>query len=168
MYKIRNFTFMIIAVVALFFARTLSEPILLAKENSKVVIGESEVLTVGNFNNNKDYNKREIGSTFKERKINYLINGMIPLIMYLLSLVCLLDLIKTTYKKFMKEDIITYKTSYLLLLVFQMSLIGLISFYVADISYETLIIWVIGAILTVQVAFHGSYLIDLVKISKER
>lgn len=162
MSRIRNFTFMIIAVVALFFARSLSEPLLLAKENTKE---KGAAIYVGNFNST---NHSEASNIIKENKVNYLINGMIPLIMYLLSLVCLLDLIKNTYKKFLKECIITYKASYLFLLVFQMSLIGLMSFYVADISYGTLIIWVIGAILTVQFAFHGSYLIDLVKISKER
>lgn len=166
MHKIRNVLIMFIALISIFMARFLSEPYIELNNLKMAEKENSEVVQVGNFNNNslESINNEEV----LKDSLNFsnMINGVVPVVMYLLSVLCLLDLIKATYIKFMKEDNLIYKTAFILLIVFQMIFIGLISFYVAEMSMKILLIWILLALILTRIIYEGSYFIDIVKASR--
>lgn len=157
---IRNIILMIVAVAVIIGGRVLSFPII-EYDDSYSMKYEEEAIEAGNFGNINVLN----GSTTEDSGIKYFINGFIPLAMYLLSVLCLLELIRNTYIKYLKEDSLVYKTILILLLILQMSLIGLISFYVADISYKVMIIWILVAVVLVRIVYEGNYFVDILKMS---
>lgn len=166
MHKIRNVLIMFIALISIFMARFLSEPYI-ELNNLKMAEKENrEVVQVGNFNNNSLESINNEQALKDNLNFSNMINGIIPVVMYLLSVLCLLDLIKATYIKFMKEDNLIYKTAFILLIVFQMIFIGLISFYVAEMSIKILLIWILLALILTRIIYEGSYFIDIVKASK--
>ena len=166
MHKIRNVLIMFIALISIFMARFLSEPYI-ELNNLKMAEKENrEVVQVGNFNNNSLESINNEQALKDNLNFSNMINGIIPVVMYLLSVLCLLDLIKATYIKFMKEDNLIYKTAFILLIVFQMIFIGLISFYVAEMSIKILLIWILLALILTRIIYEGSYFIEIVKASK--
>ena len=166
MHKIRNVLIMFIALISIFMARFLSEPYI-ELNNLKMAEKENrEVVQVGNFNNNSLESINNEQALKDNLNFSNMINGIIPVVMYLLSVLCLLDLIKATYIKFMKEDNLIYKTAFILLIVFQMIFIGIISFYVAEMSIKILLIWILLALILTRIIYEGSYFIDIVKASK--
>ena len=166
MHKIRNVLIMFIALISIFMARFLSEPYI-ELNNLKMAEKENrEVVQVGNFNNNSLESINNEEALKDNLNFSNMINGIIPVVMYLLSVLCLLDLIKATYIKFMKEDNLIYKTAFILLIVFQMIFIGIISFYVAEMSIKILLIWILLALILTRIIYEGSYFIDIVKASK--
>ncbi|MDU1414191.1 MAG: hypothetical protein E6929_15350 [Clostridium sp.] len=166
MHKIRNVLIMFIALISIFMARFLSEPYIELNNLKMAEKENSEVVQVGNFNNNSLNSINREEALKDNLNFSNMINGIIPVVMYLLSVLCLLDLIKATYIKFMKEDNLIYKTAFILLIVFQMIFIGLISFYVAEMSMKILLIWILLALILTRIIYEGSYFIDIVKASK--
>lgn len=166
MHKIRNVLIMFIALISIFMARFLSEPYIELNNLKMAEKENSEVVQVGNFNNNSLESINNEEALKDNLNFSNMINGIIPVVMYLLSVLCLLDLIKATYIKFMKEDNLIYKTAFILLIVFQMIFIGLISFYVAEMSMKILLIWILLALILTRIIYEGSYFIDIVKASK--
>lgn len=166
MHKIRNVLIMFIALISIFMARFLSEPYIELNNLKMAEKENSEVVQVGNFNNNSLNSINNEEALKDNLNFSNMINGIIPVVMYLLSVLCLLDLIKATYIKFMKEDNLIYKTAFILLIVFQMIFIGLISFYVAEMSMKILLIWILLALILTRIIYEGSYFIDIVKASK--
>lgn len=166
MHKIRNVLIMFIALISIFMARFLSEPYI-ELNNFKIAEKENrEVIQVGNFNNNSLNSTNNEQALKDSLNFSNMINGVVPVVMYLLSVLCLLDLIKATYIKFMKEDNLIYKTAFILLIVFQMIFIGLISFYVAEMSMKILLIWILLALILTRIIYEGSYFIDIIKASR--
>lgn len=166
MHKIRNVLIMFIALISIFMARFLSEPYIELNNLKMAEKENSEVVQVGNFNNNSLESINNEEALKDNLNFSNMINGIIPVVMYLLSVLCLLDLIKATYIKFMKEDNLIYKTAFILLIVFQMIFIGLISFYVAEMSMKILLIGILLALILTRIIYEGSYFIDIVKASK--
>lgn len=163
-FKIKCGVMLCIVILAIFLARGISKPLW---ENSYDMSYESnineEVVSVGAFGEEKTDNKPELREdripTLKEM-IKVVSDGTVPLLMYLLSVLCLVDLIKSTYEKFNKDKDLVDKTLYVFLIIGQMSLIGLISYYVATISFEILIIWILFTLVATGAVYLGPSLVS--------
>lgn len=158
-YKLKCVVMTIIVIIAVFMARDLSKPLW---ENGYDISYENNIyedsVSVGAFGEeNQDEVlefRQERVSSFKEI-IDLISKGAVPLIMYLLSVLCLVDLIKSTYIKFNNEEDLLDKTVYVLFIVGQMVMIGLISYYVISISIEVLILWIFVAISVTSALYLG-------------
>lgn len=163
-FKIKYGVMMGVIILAIFMARDLSRPLW---ENGYEMSYETniieETVAVGAFGEEKTNNEPEVRadrvSTFKE-VLNLVSQGVVPLIMYLLSVLCLVDLIKSTYNKFNAEQDLIDKTLYIILIIGQMSLVGLISYFVVTISFEILIIWLLFTLILVGILYLGPSLIQ--------
>jgi len=153
----------VLVVIAVFMARNLSGSLL---ENGYDMSYENnireETVSVGAFGEENKSDSVELRKDrlpyFKE-VIDLIRDGAVPLIMYLLSVLCLVDLIKSTYTKFNDENDLVDKTLYILFIIGQMAMIGLISYYVVTISFEVLIIWLLVALLLTVALYLGPSLI---------
>lgn len=163
-FKIKCGVMTCIIIIAVFMARDLSRPLW---ENGYDMSYESNIteesVTVGAFggeNINKEPEVRtERIPTFKHI-VDLVSQGAVPLIMYLLSVLCLVDLIRSTYSKYNKEKDLIDKTLYIMLILGQMGLIGLISYYVVTISFEILVIWLLFTLIVTAAVYIGPSLIQ--------
>lgn len=157
MFKFKSTLVLFVAIAAIFFGRILSVPLVSGEYNNGTMDNEIAVYA-GNFNQRVD--------EVQEDKSSILIHGVAPLIMYMLSLLCLIDLIKSTFTKFISENDMVYKTLYILLMILQLSLMAVISFYVADMTIKVLVIWLLIALVLVRVIYEGNYFMEVLKKSK--
>lgn len=163
-FKIKCAVITCIIIIAVFMARDLSRPLW---ENGYDMSFESNIIeesvTVGAFGEEKVSKEPEVRTeripTFKHI-LDLVSRGAVPLIMYLLSVLCLVDLIKNTYHKYNKENDLIGKTLYIFLILGQMGLIGLISYYVVTISFEILIIWLLFTLLVTALVYLGPSLVE--------
>lgn len=169
LYKFKCIVMTLVVFIAVFMARELSLP--LAENNYDMGYETNiyeETISVGAFGeentNSYEFRKDRVRS-FKEI-LNIMNEGLIPLVMYLLSVLCLVDLIKSTYLNFNQENDLIDKTLYILFIVGQMAILGLISYYVLSISFEVLIIWLIIAIMLVLIIYVGPSIIKERKMNR--
>ncbi|MEG2934979.1 MAG: hypothetical protein RR844_00655 [Clostridium sp.] len=163
-FKIKCGVMTCIIIIAVFMARDLSRPLW---ENGYDMSYESNIteesVTVGAFGGENTSVEPEVRteriSTFKHI-VDLVSQGAVPLIMYLLSVLCLVDLIKSTYSKYNKERDIIDKTLYIMLIIGQMGLIGLISYYVVTISFEVLVVWLLFTLIVTTVIYLGPSLVQ--------
>lgn len=163
-FKIRCGILTCIVIIAVFMARDLSRPLW---ENGYDMSYESNIteesISVGAFGGEKISDEPEVRSeripTLKNM-INVVSEGSVPLIMYMLSVLCLVDLIKSTYNKFNSDKDIIDKTLYIFLILGQMGLIGLISYYVVTISFEVLIGWLLFTLIVTGLIYLGPALVQ--------
>lgn len=159
LYKLKCVVMTIVVIIAVFMARDLSKPLW---ENGYDISYENSIyedsVSVGAFGEENEDEvlefREERVSSFKEI-MELISKGAVPLIMYLLSVLCLVDLIKSTYIKFNNEDDLLDKTIYVLFIVGQMVMIGLISYYVISISIEVLILWIFVAVSVTSALYLG-------------
>lgn len=163
-FKIKCGVMTCIIIIAVFMARDLSRPLW---ENGYEMSYESNIteesVTVGAFGGENISVEPEVRteriSTFKHI-VDLVSQGAVPLIMYLLSALCLVDLIKSTYSKYNKERDIIDKTLYIMLIIGQMGLIGLISYYVVTISFEVLVVWLLFTLIVTTIVYLGPSLVQ--------
>lgn len=163
-FKIKCGVMTCIIIIAVFMARDLSRSLW---ENGYDMSYESNIteesVTVGAFGGKNISVEPEVRteriSTFKHI-VDLVSQGAVPLIMYMLSVLCLVDLIKSTYSKYNKEGDIIDKTLYIMLIIGQMGLIGLISYYVATISFEVLVIWLLFTLIVTTIVYLGPSLVQ--------
>lgn len=163
-FKIKCGVMTCIIIIAVFMARDLSKPLW---ENSYDMSYESNIteqsVAVGAFGGENLNKEPEIRTeripTFKHM-VDLVSKGAVPLIMYLLSVLCLVDLIKSTYYKYNKEKDLIDKTLYIMLILGQMGLIGLISYYVVTISFEVLVIWLLFTLMVTALVYLGPGLVQ--------
>lgn len=164
-YKLKCIVMTIVIVIAVFMARNLSAPLL---ENGFDMSYEDnifeETVSVGAFGEeDKSVNvelRKDSVASIKEI-IDLISEGAVPLIMYLLSVLCLVDLIKSTYTRFNDENDLVDKTLYILFIIGQMAMIGLISYYVITISFEVLILWILVALMLTVALYLGPSLVKV-------
>ena len=169
LYKFKCIVMTLVVFIAVFMARELSLPL---TENNYDMGYETniyeETISVGAFGeentDNYEFRKDRVRS-FKEI-LDIMNDGLIPLIMYLLSVLCLVDLIKSTYLNFNQENDLIDKTLYILFIIGQMAILGLISYYVLSIAFEVLLIWLIVAIMLIIVIYMGPSIIKERKKSR--
>lgn len=163
-FKIKYFILTCLVICAIYMARDISKPLW---ENNQYMGYENtlieQTISVGAFAGDKINNEPELRidklSNFRS-VINVVSEGAVPLIMYMLSILCLVDIIKNTYAKFNIEQDVVGKTLYILLIIGQISLMGLISYYVISISYEVLIIWLLFTLIVTGIVYLGPFMIE--------
>lgn len=163
-FKIKYFILTCLVICAIYMARDISKPLW---ENNQYIGYENTIIeqtiSVGAFAEERINNEPELRtdkiSSFRSI-INVVSEGAVPLIMYMLSILCLVDLIRSTYGKFNSEQDLIEKTLYIILIIGQIALMGLISYYVVSISYEILIVWLLFTLIVTGIVYLGPFMIE--------
>ncbi|WP_346868186.1 MULTISPECIES: hypothetical protein [unclassified Clostridium] len=149
----------IIVIIGIFMAQTLSSPYI---DEEYFITNEETIFTMAIYDGEyitKETNDLQHGS-------NVFVNGVVPIAMYFLALLSLIDLINNCYERFKNEDKIIYKILYSILAILQVAMILIISFYVVALTIKVEILWIFTVIMLVKILFEGATFINTLKISR--
>ncbi|GAA0778180.1 hypothetical protein GCM10008908_34620 [Clostridium subterminale] len=162
-YRIKNAVLVlsinIIVIIGIFMAQTLSSPYI---DEEYSIANEETIFTMAIYDGK--YITKETNGL--QHVANIFVNGVVPLAMYFLSLLCLFDLINNCYERFKTEDKIIYKVLYSILAILQVAMIIIISIYVVALTIKVEILWIFATIILIKILFEGATFINILKISR--
>ncbi len=164
-YRIKNTVLVlsinIIVIIGILMAQTLSSPYI---DEEYYIANEETIFTMAVYDG--EYITKETNDL--QHAANIFVNGVVPLAMYFLSLLCLFDLINNCYKRFKIEDKTIYKILYSILAILQVAMIIIISLYVVALTIKVEILWIFTVIILVKILFEGATFINTLKISRSK